>query len=68
MFDPQVEWDMVGEAFYAHATECHSCEYFTQEYYTDTGLETSCRLLDMDGGNPGFCLALDRIKEEMEDE
>lgn len=62
------EWDMVGEAWHNNAEECGTCGFYDTEYYSDTGWYSSCRLLDMDGGNPALCDAIDRIKEEMEDE
>jgi hypothetical protein len=63
----EIDWDIVGEAFYSRCDECTECEYFEQQYYTGTGLETSCRLLDMDGGDPKFCPAYERLFEEMTD-
>ena len=59
------DWDIVKEAFASESEECKTCEYFFYEHYTDTGTYTSCNLLDRDGGNPKFCLAYDRLLEEL---
>ena len=62
------DWDIVNEAFYSGCDECKECEYWYYEYYTDIGEYTSCSLLEMDGGNPKFCRAYDRLFEEMSNE
>ena len=42
--------------------------YWFFQYYTDTGEEQTCDLLDRDDGEPWQCPAYDRLKEENEDE
>lgn len=63
----QAEWDIVGEAFYQRSPECNDCHYYFYQYWTDTGEERTCDLLERDGGNPRFCLAFDRIEDSKND-
>jgi hypothetical protein len=62
------DWDLVGGAFDEGMQECHACGYWFYQYWTDTGAEQTCDLLDRDGGEPWQCPAYDRLKEENEDE
>tara|TARA_R110000822_G_scaffold117607_1_gene249936 strand:+ start:109 stop:420 length:312 start_codon:yes stop_codon:yes gene_type:complete len=63
----QADWDLVGDAFEDEAPECAECEFFFYQYWSDTGAETSCNLLEGDKGKPWMCPAYDRKKEEAED-
>lgn len=63
MIDPQKEWDMVSDAWDSGAPECAECENKCAEYYTDTGYESWCLILQ-DNGNPQLCPAYDRLVEE----
>lgn len=67
MIEQQADWDLVEEAFEDDAPECAECEFFFYQYWSDTGAETSCNLLDGDKGKPWMCPAYDRKKEEAED-
>ena len=62
------DWDIIGDAFYDGMDDCHTCRYWFFQYYTDTGEEQTCDLLDMDSGEPWQCPAYDRLKEENEGE
>ena len=66
MIDSHKAWDMVSDAWDNDAPECGNCEYFESEYYTDTGYQTWCRLLQ-NGGNPAYCAAFARMEEERDD-
>jgi hypothetical protein len=61
------DWDLVGGAFEDGMEECHTCGYWFYQYWTDTGAEQTCDLLDRDGGEPWLCPAYDRLKNENED-
>jgi hypothetical protein len=62
------DWDIVGGAFDEGIDECHTCRHWFYQYYTDTGAEQTCELLDMDGGEPWQCPAYDRLKNEVDHE
>jgi hypothetical protein len=62
----QGDWDLVGEVFEDDSDECHTCAYWFYQYYTDTGAETSCSLLEGDGGSPHSCPAFERVKDAAE--
>ena len=66
MIDPQKEWELVEAAWYGDAPECNDCEFKRSEYFTDTGREDWCLMLDAGSGNPQFCAAYDRLVEEMD--
>jgi hypothetical protein len=48
--------------------ECHNCRHWFYQYYTDTGQETSCALLDSGSGIATDCPAFDRMKDERENQ
>lgn len=58
-------WDAVIRAWNDNAPECVACEYCCSQYYTDTGYDTWCLLLD-EGGDPAHCAAYDRVEEELQ--
>lgn len=60
----EIDWDIVGEAFDQGSPECNDCHYYFYQYWTDTGEERTCDLLER-GGMAVFCRAYDRIFEEM---
>lgn len=61
------DWEIVAQAWNECADECMDCPFRAVEYYTDTGDAAWCELGDKTGHDPQWCLAYDRIKEELED-
>ena len=52
------KWETVFNVFMDHAymdSPCNQCPYFISRYYSDTGQEYGCKLLDMDKGDPELC-------------
>jgi hypothetical protein len=64
---PMNDWDIVTQAFEDESEECNDCEYYCYDYCTETGADAWCELGDKTGHDPQWCLAYDRIKEELED-
>lgn len=62
----QSDWNLVAEVFEDDSTECHECRFWFYQYWSDTGAETSCSLLDGGSGNAWQCPAFDRKKKEQE--
>jgi hypothetical protein len=62
------DWDLVSEAFDSDHDECASCEHYFYQYWSDTGVEVSCGLLDGDKGSPVNCPAFAEMKERTDDE
>ena len=63
-----LDWELVELAFYEDSEECHNCQHWFYQYYTDTGHETSCALLDSGSGIATDCPAFDRMKDERENQ
>ncbi len=59
------EWDVVEKAWDVGSEECATCQFKCAEYYSDTGYDTWCLLLQ-DGGLATQCTAYERIVEEEE--
>jgi len=61
----KTDWDLVSDAFENECENCASCEHLFYQYWTDTGAETSCMLLDGDKGSPGDCPAFAGLKDKL---
>lgn len=51
-------WDIVGWVFddcTEYDSPCQGCSHFTSEWWSDTGTEYGCDLLNMDWGTPEDC-------------
>jgi|TARA_R110000796_G_scaffold12967_1_gene42396 hypothetical protein len=64
----QAQWDMVGNYFNDNNDLCEDCMHCNKVYYSDTGWDFSCELLQGSYGDPEECLGLEYMVECLEEE
>ena len=64
----QAKWDLVGNYYNDNGSACDECQHFEKVFYSDTGWEYSCALLQSSYDDPEECLGFNYMVECLEDE